>query len=294
MAASLATRQSRRDQLAFWCWLIPALAILLPLFVAPLARLARNSFNYDDPAGVMKPALIVDNYVKAVSDPYYVAVFGNTLLVAAGAALLCVAVAYPFAHFLVRWAGRSRTLLLWCVYMPLFVSVIMRVFGWMVIVADTGMLNGVLLALGLVETPLQMMFAVPGMVIGIVHRYLPLAILPLVNAMSRTDASILAASSNLGASGLRTFFRVVLPLSLPGALAGFQLVLAGVLSDFVLPLLMGTTRFRMLAPVVYEEALTNVSWALAAALAMIMLAIVGAILVTSNFLMRRFAPWAGT
>jgi putative spermidine/putrescine transport system permease protein len=242
----------------------------------------------------MKPAFTGENYVKALSDPYFTTVFSNTLLVGVGVGLLCVAVAYPFAHFLVRWAGRSRTLLLWCVYMPLFVSIIMRVFGWMVIVADTGMINRTLLDLGLVDEPLHMMFAVPGMVIGIAHRYLPLAILPLVNAMSKTDASVLAASSNLGAGGIATFFRVVVPLSLPGALAGFQLVLAGVMSDFVIPVLMGTTRFRMLAPVVYEEALTNVSWALAAALAMVMLAIVALVLVASNLLMRRFAPWART
>jgi putative spermidine/putrescine transport system permease protein len=292
MSATLAARQARRDQLAFWCWLIPALAVLLPLFVAPIARLARNSLNFDDPAGVMKPAFIADNYVKALTDPYFAAVFGNTLLVGAGVGLLCVAVAYPFAHFAVRWAGRSRTLLMWCVYVPLFVSVIMRVFGWMVIVADSGMVNRALLALDLVDEPLHMMFAVPGMVIGIVHRYLPLAILPIVNAMTRTDPAVLAASSNLGAGGLGTFFRVVVPLSLPGALAGFQLVLAGVMSDFVLPVLMGTTRFRMLAPVLYEEALTNVSWALAAALAMVMLAITAVVLLVSNLLVRRFAPWA--
>lgn len=283
-----------RDHMAFWCWLVPAIAILGPMFVAPLARLARNSFNFDDPAGVMKPALIADNYVKALTDPFYAKVFGNTLLVAGGIAVLAVVVAYPFAYFLVRWAGRSRTLLLWCVYVPLFVSVIMRVFGWMVFVSDNGIVNNLLIRLGIVSEPLHMMYAVPGMVLGIAHRYLPLAILPLVNAMTRTDPAVLDASANLGASGLGTFFRVVVPLSLPGALAGFQLVLAGVLSDFVIPVLMGTTQYRMLAPVVYEEALTNVSWALAAALAMVMLAIVAMILVGSNLLVRRFAPWART
>lgn len=281
----------RRRHLEFWCWLIPAIAILAPLFLAPLFRLTRNSFNIDDPSGVMKPGWTSANYVAAVTDAFYGKAFANTLLLALVVGLLCVALAYPFAHFLVRWARRSRPLLLWCVYMPLFVSVIMRVFGWMVIVADKGIVNNMLMAAGALDEPVKMMHAVPGMVIGIVHRYLPLAILPIVNAMAKTDAAVLAASTNLGASGMRTFFRVVVPLSLPGALAGFQLVFAGVLADYVLPMLMGTSSFRMLAPVIFEEATTNIAWALAAALAMVMLLVVALVLIATNLLMRRFAPW---
>ncbi|MEI6300218.1 MAG: ABC transporter permease [Betaproteobacteria bacterium] len=280
-----------RTQVSFWCWMIPALAILLPMFVAPLARLARNSFNQDDPVGMMRPTWVLDNYVTALTDPFYSAVFGNTLMVAGGVAAFCVLTAYPFAYFLVGFAGRSRKILLWCVYMPLFVSVIMRVFGWMVFIADTGIVNRLLIGTGLVDSPLHLMYEVPGMLLGIVHRYLPLAILPMINAMSKIDPLVLRASGNLGESGVGTFARVVIPLSLPGALAGFQLVLAGVLSDFVIPILMGSTKFRMLAPVVYEEALTNASWALSAALAMVMLAIVAVILVGTNLLVRYLSPW---
>ena len=107
MSASPAARQAARDQIAFWCWMLPALAILIPVFVAPLLRLARNSFNYDDPSGVMKPAFIGENYVKALTDPYFMTVFSNTLLVGIGVGLLCVAIAYPFAHFLVQ-IGRAH------------------------------------------------------------------------------------------------------------------------------------------------------------------------------------------
>ena len=123
-----------RSQLSFWCWMIPALAIL---------------------------------YVTALTDPFYSAVFGNTLMVAGGVAAFCVLTAYPFAYFLVSFAGHSRKLLLWCVYMPLFVSVIMRVFGWMVFIADTGIVNRLLIGTGLVDSPLHLMYEVPGMLLGI-------------------------------------------------------------------------------------------------------------------------------
>ena len=119
-------------------------------------------------------------------------------------------------------------------------------------------------------------------------------VLPLVNAISKIDPALLTASAGLGAGRFRTFALVVVPLSLPGMVVGFQLVFAGVLSDYVLPNLMGTTRFRMLAPAIYDEAIGNVSWASAAAMAVVMIIIVVAVLLITNVAFRRFAPWART
>ena len=275
-----------------WFLLIPVLTILIPLFLFPLAILLRNSFNWDEPGAIMVEDFIVANYARILTDSYYASLFGNSILVAGGVALLTLIIGYPFAYYLVRWAGERRNLLLWIIYTPLIVSVITRVFGWMIITADSGLINTVLIALGVTEGPVHILFEVSGMVIGMVHRYLPLMILPLANSIAKIDLRILLASTSLGAGSAATFARVIVPLSLPGIFAGLQLVIAVVLSDFVLPTLLGTTRFRMLAPAIYDEAIANVRWANSAAMAILMVALVVLVLLSMNLVLRRAAPWA--
>jgi putative spermidine/putrescine transport system permease protein len=288
----LSPRALRRA--APWLMLAPSLAILVPFFVLPIAIMFRNSLARDNPAtGMLSPELTLANYGRILGDWFYGQVFVNSLAVSFGVALLTLAIGYPFAYYLARWAGRRwLPVLMWVVYTPILVSVIARVFGWIVITADSGILNGLLLGAGIVREPVRILFDVSGMTIGMVHRYLPLMILPLANAIGKIDPRVLAASASLGASGRDTFLRVVLPLSLPGMVAGFQLVTAVVLSDYVLPTLMGSTRFRILAPVVFDEAIGSVRWALAASLAMVMLGIVAVTMVALNLAMRRLAPWA--
>ncbi len=275
-----------------WFLLIPVLTILIPLFLFPLAVLLRNSFNWDEPGAMMVEDFTFANYARILTDTYYASLFGNSILVAVGVALLTLVIGYPFAYFLVKWAGKRRNLLLWIIYTPLIVSVITRVFGWMIITADSGLINNLLLATGVTDGPIHILFDVSGMVIGMVHRYLPLMILPLANSIAKIDTRILLASTSLGAGSLATFLRVVIPLSLPGIIAGLQLVIAVVLSDFVLPILLGTPRFRMLAPAIYDEAIANVRWANSATMAILMVAVVVLILLSMNLVLRRTAPWA--
>jgi len=117
-------------------------------------------------------------------------------------------------------------------------------------------------------------------------------ILPLLTSLRKIDTAMLLASANLGGNKWFTWWRVVMPISLPGAVAGTQLVFAGVLSDYVIPSLMGTTRYQLLAPAIYYEASTNAAWALAGAMATIVLIAVGAFLLAANLMVRRLAPWA--
>lgn len=281
-----------RARLTPWLWLAPAGALLIPFFLIPIAVTVRNSVYVDDPMGMMVPGFTFANYAKVMRDPYYLSVFGNTLFAAALVALVSLVLAYPFSWLLARASGSSRAFLLWAVYLPIYVSVIMRVFGWMVIISDSGMINQLLLRLGLVQQPVHMMNELSGMSIGLIHRYLPLMILPLVTSLRKVDDSLLRASSNLGGGRWFTWWRVVMPMSLPGAVAGTQLVFAAVLSDYVIPVLMGSTRFQMLAPAVFYEASTNAAWALAGAMATLVLGAVALFLVMANVAVRRVAPWA--
>jgi putative spermidine/putrescine transport system permease protein len=281
-----------RNRMVPWLWLAPAGALLIPFFLIPILITARNSVYIDDPMGFLKPGLSFASYAKVLSDSYYLAVFGNTLMAAAAVSLITLVVSYPFAWLLARSSGSSRGFLLWAVYLPIYVSVIMRVFGWMVFIADSGMLNQLLMKIGLIDHPVRMINEVSGMTIGMIHRYLPLMILPLMTSLQKVDDSILRASANLGGGQWFTWWRVVMPISLPGAVAGTQLVFAGVLSDYVIPTLMGTTKFQLLAPAIYYEATTNAAWALSGAMATIVIVAVASFLVIANLILKRVAPWA--
>jgi ABC-type spermidine/putrescine transport system permease subunit I len=283
----------RARRLAPLIWLAPAAALLIPFFVLPIALLLRDSFYRDDPLKLLVPDFTFANYARVLSDPYYLQVFGNTLVAAVGIAVLALLIAYPFAWLMAHATRGGAAFLVWAVYLPIYASVIMRVFGWMVIIADSGMINRMLLDVGLIASPIHIMNEAAGMSIGLLHRYLPLMIIPLATALAKVDAPLLRASANLGAGWWLTWRRVVLPISLPGAVAGTQLVFAAVLSDYVIPVMLGSPRYQMLAPAVYYEATTNASWALAGAIGSLVLLLVVLFLVGMNLIARRFAPWAG-
>jgi len=265
---------------------------VVPFFLLPLGVLLRNSLYRDDPRLLLVPDTTLVNYVKLLSDSYYSGIFLNSLGIAFLIALITLFIAYPLAWYMVQQKGRKLTILLWCVYLPLIVSVISRVYGWMVITADSGLINSLLIWSGLTEEPIRMLFDPIGMTIGMVHRYLPLMILPLYSALNRLDRQVLSASSTLGATGSQSFFRVILPLSLPGVFVGVQLTVAVVLSDYVLPLLLGSSRFPMVAPAIHDEALSMLRWASAAAMAVLTIVAVALVIVASNLLLRWLAPWS--
>lgn len=293
-ALSLARKTPRGEHWLPWFWLLPALVVLLPFFFIPLALLFRNSLNRDDPLLMMVPDVTIENYAKALTDPFFLQLFSNTIGAAAFVAVVATAIAYPFSYFIARYARQSLSLVIWAVYMPLFVSVIVRVFGWIILLADSGLLNNMMLKSGLIATPIRMLFEVDGMLVGMIHRYLPLAILPLFNAIRKIPDELYRASANLGAHPLRVIRDVTGPLSIPGVVISLQLVFAGALSDFVLPQLLGSSRFRMLAPAIYTEATTNTSLAMAATLAVIMLVFIVLTIAFVSLLLRRIAPWART
>jgi ABC-type spermidine/putrescine transport system permease subunit I len=281
-----------RNRMVPWLWLTPAGALLIPFFLIPILITVRNSVYHDDPMGFLVPGFTWASYARVLSDSYYLGVFSNTLIAATGVSLAALVVSYPFAWLLARSSGSSRGFLMWAVYLPIYVSVIMRVFGWMVFIADSGMLNQLLMRIGAVNHPVRMINEVSGMTIGLIHRYLPLMIIPLVTSLQKVDDSMLRASANLGGGQWFTWWRVVMPISLPGAVAGTQLVFAGVLSDYVIPSLMGSTSFQLLAPAIYYEATTNASWALSGAMATIVLVAVASFLLIANLILKRVAPWA--
>ncbi len=272
--------------------LAPTIAIFVPFFMMPMVVLGRYSLSLDDATALIVPDWVLTNYLSIISQWYYIEMYINTFGVSLLITLMTLFIGYPFAYYIVRISDRWRSLLIWLIYLPLLVSVIARTFGWMVILGDGGLINGVLMGLGWIENPLRILYEPQAMLVGMTHRYLPIMILPVAAAIVKTDPTLIRASRGLGEGPIKTFFRVELPLSLPGIVAGSQLVFAAVLSDFVLPQLLGSTRFRMLAPAIYEEAIGRMSWANAAAVACLGVVIMAMVLLISNVVFRRYAPWA--
>lgn len=274
-----------------WIWLFPAGSLIVPLFFLPMAFLLRNSVYRDDPVRFIVPDFTFDNYLLLLTDTYYLKVFVNSFVLAGLVSAIALVLAFPFAQLILIVSGRARLLLLWILCLPLYVSIIMRVFGWIVIIGDTGLLNQALIKAGLVTKPVRILFEFEGMVIGMLHRYFPLMALPIVASLQKIDPLLLRSSVNLGASKWRTWFCVVLPLTMPGAVAGAQLVFAGVLSDYVIPMLMGSTRFPVTAPTIFLEASTNASWAKAGAMGIVLLGAVLLMNVMAGTIVVRAAPW---
>lgn len=272
-------------------WSAPLVVISVPFFILPLVAIIWVSF-FGGLVTAPRTGNFLASYWAIVSEGYYLSVYANTLGTAVGVTALTFVLGFPLAYFMVRWAGPWLPWLIWILYLPIIVSVVVRVFGWMVITADRGLINQILVSLTLVDRPVRLLYEIEAMTLAMVHRYLPLMVLPLVNAIGKIDMSMDRAASSLGAGRIRVMTSITLPLALPGIFAGTQLVFASVLSDFVMPSLLGTTRFPMMAPAIFEQSVQLLNWMPAAAIASVLLIFVVAYLLLTTLTYRRFTRWA--
>ena len=212
-----------------------------------------------------------DNYALIFSDSLYIQAFAGSIRIAAVSALITLLIAYPMAYALARVRTGLRTPLLVLVVLPFWTSFLIRVYAWSSLLNSNGVINTLLLDTGLIAEPLPLLnteFAVP---LAIVYSYLPAMVLPIYAVLERLDWTLLDAASDLGAKPARAFFRVTLPLSMPGIVAGLLLVFIPALGEFIIPDLLGGSDTLMVGPVLWNEFFGNNDWPLAAALAMLLL-----------------------
>jgi putrescine transport system permease protein len=213
------------------------------------------------------------NFAMLVEDGFYAEALLRSLRVAALSALLCLLLGYPMALAIARAPEAWRSPLLLTVMLPFWTSFLLRVTAWIGILQDQGWLNGALLALGLIAEPVPLLYTEFALLLGMTYGYLPFAVLPLYASLSKQDPALLEAAADLGATPMRAFLRVTLPLSLPGVLAGFLLVFIPAVGEFVIPELLGGPSAQLLGRVVWTEFFQNRDWPLAAALAIALLAL---------------------
>jgi putrescine transport system permease protein len=225
------------------------------------------------PDGSLSLSVSFANYRFILDDALYLVSYLASLEVAAISTLLCLVVGYPIAYAIARARGRLQLVLLLLVIMPFWTSFLLRVYAWKVLLQGTGLVNGALLALGLIDAPLQMLYTPAAVYLGIVYSYLPFMVLPLYAALARLDHSLVEAAMDLGCRPWQAFARITLPLSLPGIVAGSLLVFIPAVGEFVIPELLGGPDSIMIGRVLWNEFFANRDWPLASAVAIAMLLI---------------------
>jgi putative spermidine/putrescine transport system permease protein len=277
----------RRQRLDATFLLTPAVATVIVVLMLPLLLLLRFSFNHFEPGQFMVEAATLENYIKVFTDSYYRKVMLVTLGVATISTLLCLLLGYPAAYLLARSQWRYKSLLVVLVVLPLFVGNAVRAAGWIVVFGHQGVLNAVLLWLGLLRDPLEIMYTPLAVIIGITGFNLPFMVLTLQSVIEGIDQSLEEAALGLGAGPLRGFWRVTLPLSLPGILAGTILCFILAMNAYATPVLLGGPRFQMMAPVVYDQISGQANWPLGSALAFVLMAVTLILTGIANALVRR-------
>ena len=213
----------------------------------------------------------LDNYRLLFRDPLYADSLLYSLRVAAGCTLCCLLLGYPMALAIARAAPGKRHLLLMAIILPFWTSLLLRVYAWIGLLQDDGIINHVLLALHLVHRPLTMVNTTFAVYLGIVYSYLPFMVLPLYANLEKHDGALLEAAADLGARPWQRFRRITLPLSMPGIVAGVLLVFIPAVGEFVIPALLGPASQLMIGRVIYTEFFENRDWPAASALALLLL-----------------------
>jgi len=212
-----------------------------------------------------------DNYLWLLQDALYWVAYLNSLKIAIVSTLLCLLIGYPIAYGIARSPATVRTLLLLLVILPFWTSFLLRVYAWIGILKQNGLINNFLIGLGVIEQPLDLLYSDFSVYVGIVYSYLPFMILPLYATLEKLDISLLEAAEDLGAKPWKTFLTVTVPLSFPGILAGSMLVFIPAVGEFVIPALLGGPDTLMIGKVLWNEFFSNRDWPVASAVTIVLI-----------------------
>jgi len=268
---------------AEWQLALPLTLAFASLFLAPLLMLCGVSFFNDD--RITEPGF--GQWIKFFGDSFSYKVIGDTLLLGVKTVCATVLLGYPLALVYLEAPPRLQKILIFVILLPLLLSVVVRTFAWIVMLGREGVVNQVLLALGVISEPLRLLQTELGLVISLTQIEMPLLLLPLISVMSRLDPNLRHASATLGASRWRTLFTVILPLSMPGLVAGCLLVFASSTTAFISQTVIGGVRLIYLPLLIWQQSLVVFNWPLAAVASLALLISVLSVIGALAFLGRR-------
>jgi ABC-type spermidine/putrescine transport system permease subunit I len=254
--------------------LIPVLVLFSVFFVLPMIRIFGTSF--------FDPSFTFRHYLPIFQESVYIKVLLRTLTMALFVSAVCLVLGYPVAYLLSDLRPRIANVLLVLVLIPLWTSILVRSYAWMVLLGREGILNKMLLYFHLISTPLKLLYTSTAVILGMVQVLLPFMILPLLSVMKGIDRNLMKAAHSLGAGPFHTFFRVYLPLSLPGVAAGFLLVFIIALGFFITPALLGGRKDILISMLIEEQVRELLNWEFAAALSLVLFLVTIAIILVFN------------
>jgi len=245
---------------------------LLLFFLVPFAIVLKISLA--EPVFGQPPysqTLSLENFAFLFSDKLYAITYLRSVFMAACATLLCLALGFPMAYGIARSNRATRSLLLMLIILPFWISFLLRVYAWMGLMNNYGTINSLLLWVGVIDQPVQLMYTDFAVFVGLVYSYLPFMILPLYASLERMDLDLVEAAQDLGASRSRAFWDVTWPLARPGVIAGCLLVFIPAIGEYVIPYLLGGPESLLIGRVLFDEFFVNRDWPLASAVAIVLL-----------------------
>jgi putative spermidine/putrescine transport system permease protein len=272
---------------------IPACIVVAAALIVPLAYMLLLSLNRSRPGIIeLSGNFTVANYVRVLSSSFYLRVLGKTVYLAGIATASCAIFGSMLAMAIWRAPPRLRGIMIIVVISPLLVSIVTRTFGWMIVLGDNGLINSALMTLGLIRQPLHLMFTDGAVIVGLLHVFLPLMVLPILTTLDRIDPNVPQAARTLGASRFTIATRIVMPLSAPGLVSGVTIVFSLAMSSYITPALMGGPDSGMITTLIYQQFVVTFNWQFGATLVAILLAV--SLIVTAAVLFefsRRTGKW---
>lgn len=257
-----------------WVLLAPFLLFEVFLVIGPLVSVIWQSLHPMSSEYDILPAWTLENYRRAL-DPVYLPVLSRTFIYASAATLLSLLLGYPLAYYIALHAGRRKTVFLVLLMLPFWTSYLVRTYAWMTLLQTEGVLNRLLLALGVLSEPMQMLNTPGAVILGLTYGFLPFATLPIFVALEHLDTRLLEAARDLGASPWEVFSKVVWPLSRPGVVAGALLTFVPALGDFVSADLLGGPDDQMVGNLIQQQYLGAFNWPFGSALSMVIIVLMG-------------------
>ena len=257
-----------KKSLGLWGLLFPAGFWLFFFFLVPLGIVLAYSFAQRGVYGGIEWAFSLENYARAL-DPLYVKILWRSLGMALFTTIFCLLCGYPFAYFIAFAPTRLKNLLLILLIIPFWTNFLIRTYAWIVILQEEGLINSLLLSIGVIRQPLNLLYTPMSVMLGMVYGYLPFMVLPLYSSLEKLQPALLEASMDLGANRLKTFLHVTLPLTAPGIAAGIVLVFIPTIGEFIIPDILGGAKTVLIGNLITNQFLTARDWPFGAAITFI-------------------------
>lgn len=274
MSASLLSAADRRRP---WLLLAPSLITLVVLMILPIAIMTVFSFYEFVTAGVERQVFTTQNWRDFLTDPFYHMFLWKTVRVSAITAVLCALMGYPAAYCIAITTYRHKWVLLLLLIVPFWISFTIRTFSWIHILGEQGAINVTLMKLGLVSEPLPMLYTEGAVIMGMIHFLLPYMILNVYVAIEGIDRNLISAARTLGCTAWQAFYEVVLPLSLPGLMAGLLLCFVLAAGSYVTPQILGSTKDALFGNIIFDTIMGELNWPMGSTLSLVLLILLGAV-----------------